>query len=129
MLDQGEGIPEPIEQEPPEEYSAELGNQGTIVIWGKIDSRTTDKDLEKTKHDLGRIYRKFLTKKKIDDGKLVDNKPISLTLNGVPISPYDPMYVTYCPKINDKELAKLISTNEYPIKSGKIKGKIFVKYI
>lgn len=124
MLDQGEGIPEPIEQEPPEEYSAELDNQGTIVIWDKIDSSITEKDLDDIQHEIGRIYRKFLTKKKIDDGKIVDNKPISLTINGVSISPYDPMYVTYCPRIKDKELAKLIASNEYPIKSGKIKGKM-----
>ena len=95
MLDQGEGILEPIEQEPPEEYSAELGNQGTIVIWDKIDSATTEKDLEDIKHDIGRIYRKFLTDTKVEDGKVVKNQPISLTINELDVPPYDPLYVTF----------------------------------
>jgi len=123
LLDQGEGIPEPFEKDPPEQYRNELSEQGTIVIWEKIDTVTNEKDLDDIKHNVGRIYRKFLTEKTIENGKLVDNNPITLTINTEPVAPYDPLYVTFSPKSDDKELAKFTS-EEYPLKFGNIKSKM-----
>ena len=46
----------------------------------------------------------------------VDNTPISITLNGENIAPYDPLYVTFNPKADDKELAVINSSNEFSFK-------------
>jgi len=128
LLQQGEGIPEPIEKPPPDNYMKNLNAQGTIVIWEKIDATTTEKDLEEIKHDIGRIYRKFLTDKKLEDGKIIDNAPISLTLNGESVTPYDPMYLTFNPKVDDTELASIGDSNEYDLKFGDIKSKMRITF-
>jgi len=128
LLNQGEGISEPVEQTPPGDYVNKIDNEGTIVIWEKIDTDTTEKDLEIIKHNIGRIYRKFLTDKKLEDGKIVNNDPILLTVNGEPITPYDPMFLTFNPKADDKELATLGESKEYDLKYGNIKSKMRITF-
>jgi len=128
LLEKGVGISDPIEKPPPDYYVKKLDNEGTIVIWEKIDVETTEKDLENIKHNIGRIYRKFLTAKKLEDGKIIDNDPILLTLNGENISPYDPMYLTFNPKADDQKLATLGQSNEYDLKSGNLKAKMRITF-
>jgi len=128
LLEQGEGIPEPIEKIPPDNYVKKLNDQGTIVIWDKIDVATTEKDLEAVKHHIGRIYRKFLTDKKLEDGKIIDNVPILLTLNGESIKPYDPMYLTFNPKVDDTELATIGESKEVDLKFGDVKTKMRITF-
>jgi len=128
LLKQGEGISEPIEKTPPDNYVKKLNDEGTIVIWDKIDVVTTEKDLEDIKHNIGRIYRKFLTDTKLEDGKIVDNVPILISLNGEPITPYDPMFLTFNPKVDDTELAELAESKEYDLKYRDIKAKMRITF-
>ena len=74
LLNEGIGILDPVEKQPPAEYTKNLDDQGTIVIWEKVDGGETEKDMEEATNKIGRVYRKFISKKKIEDGKLVDNK-------------------------------------------------------
>lgn len=60
----------PIKQKKlPKEYEHLVGDQGTLVIWSKIDRIDTDFDSEELGHKLGRIYRKFIGKEIIRDKK------------------------------------------------------------
>lgn len=130
LLQDGEGILEPISQDPPPEYSQELDNHGTIVIWDKIDKDFSDKaeTLEELHHDLGRIYRKFLTVKKLHRGELIDNKNIiTISVDGKNIAPYDPLYLTYNPKSDDTEEVEFAS-KEYTVGTGKSKSKMWITF-
>ena len=127
LLKNQEGIPKPVEKIPPEEIHV-FNDQGTVVIWDKLDTTTTEKELEEIKHNIGRIYRKFLTEKKLQDGKLVDNEPISILLNGEKIAPYDPMYLTFNPKADEKDLATIGASEEYDLKEGDVKGKMRITF-
>ena len=130
LLNEGTGILDPVEKQPPDEYTKNLDDQGTIVIWEKVDGGETQKDMEEATNKIGRIYRKFISKKKIEDGKLVDNKTeISITLNGEKIPPYDPLYVTFSPKADDTELAILFSSETYDFKPAKGSMRITISHL
>ena len=130
LLSQRIGIPEPKENQPPAEYTENLDNQGTIVIWDNVDSGETEKDMENATHQIGRIYRKFISMKKIEEGKIIDNvTPISITLNGEKIAPYDPLYVTFSPKAGDTKLAKIISSESFHFKPAKGKMRITISHL
>ena len=66
LLNQGIGIPEPEVKSPPAEYTENLDNQGTVVIWDNVDVDESEKDMENAAHLIGRIYRKFISLKKIE---------------------------------------------------------------
>ncbi len=110
LLEQGHGIPKPIKKEPPIEFLENIKNSGTVVIWDNIDSDASEKDLNEAIENIGRIYRKFISHKIIKDGEIVDIDPIEIKVNGVPIEPYDPLYVTHSPDSKDKELAEIASS-------------------
>jgi hypothetical protein len=130
LLNKGIGIPEPKENQPPIEYTENLDNQGTIVIWDNIDSGESEKEMENAAHNIGRIYRKFISMKKIKEGKLADNTtPVSITLNGEKIAPYDPLYVTYSPKSDDTELSKIISSATFGFKPQKGEMRITISHL
>lgn len=130
LLNKGIGIPEPEEKQPPSEYTENLDNQGTIVIWDKIDNGDTEKDVEEITNKIGRIYRKFISEKKIEDGKIVvNNKPLSITLNGEKIPPYDPLYVTFSPKADDKDLATLKSSEVFDFKPAAGSMRITISHL
>lgn len=127
LLGKGEGIPEPIKNNPPKEYNNKLADCGTIVIWSKIDSDFREDALEYIRDEIGRIYRKFLTETKLEDGKIVKNKPIQMFLNSNPIAPYDPLYLTYNPKKDDKDKPKFTS-GEYNLILGDKKTKMRITF-
>lgn len=127
LLENGEGISEPIKKDPPEKYSNELGDHGTIVIWEKIDSDFNEKGLDDLKNSIGRIYRKFLTSTKLEEGEIIKNSPIKITLNSESISPYDPLYLTFNPKADDKEIPTFTSA-EYDLKYGDLKSKMRITF-
>ena len=130
LLNQGIGIPEPEVKSPPAEYTENLDNQGTVVIWDNVDVDESEKDMENAAHLIGRIYRKFISLKKIEKGVIVDNTiPVSITLNGEKIAPYDPLYVTFSPKADDTELAKIISSENYDFKPAKGKMHITISHL
>jgi len=127
LLENGEGIMEPVKKDPPAKYGNELANQGTIVIWGKIDSDFNEKSLDHVKNSIGRTYRKFLTSTKLEDGKIIKNNPIKISLNSEPISPYDPLYLTFNPKADDKD-EPTFTSDEYDLKDGDLKSKMRITY-
>jgi len=115
-VSQGEEIPNPVEKDPPGNYTSIIQKNGTIVIWSGFDiaepfdddwvaysSKGSSKgDLGILFYDLGRIYRKkigeeiVITKnKKTVVGKNEDLHVI--TLNGKPVVPLDPLYMTKIP--------------------------------
>lgn len=125
-LDQGEGIPEPEDKDPPEEYAKYAKDHGTIVVWDKVDlSDFNDSDVEKLKTDVGRIYRKFLTEKKLMNGKLEDNKPIKIIIQDDEVEPYDPLYITYNPRTIDKE-KPTIRFKSIDLKKGNLKSEMII---
>jgi hypothetical protein len=129
LLKKGEGIPIPVEKNPPDNYIEKLDEQGTIVIWDKIDSSTTEKDLESIKHNIGRIYRKFISIKKLEGGRVDDNeKIIRLRMNGENVAPYDPLYLTYNPKSDESDLAELGESKIVPINSDGIKSEMRITF-
>jgi hypothetical protein len=130
LLNQGIGIPEPKENQPPAEYTENLDNQGTIVIWDNIDSGESQKDMENAVHEIGRIYRKFISMKKIEEGEIIDNTaPVSITLNGEKIAPYDPLYVTYSPKADDTELSEIKNSETFNFKPAKGGMRITISHL
>jgi len=124
-----EGISDPIEKDPPTEYSDEIDKQGTIVIWDNIDTHQNEKDIPDTVHTIGRIYRKHISQNKLEDGEIVTNEPISITLNGEEIVPYDPLYLTHSPRIEDKKLATLESSEIYYFKPLDGKMRITISHL
>jgi hypothetical protein len=130
LLNQGEeGISDPIEKEPPAEYSDEIDKQGTIIIWDNIDTNQNEKDIPHTVHTIGRIYRKYIAENKLEEGKIVKNNPISITLNGEEIPPYDPLYLTYSPRSEDKKLATLESSEIFDFKPLKGEMRITISHL
>jgi len=130
LLNQGIGIPEPEEKQPPAEYTENLDNQGTVVIWDNVDVDESEKDMEEIIKKIGRIYRKFISKKIIEEGEIADNNtPISIVLNGEKIVPYDPLYVTFSPKADDTELAKLSSSETFSFRPAKGKMRITISHL
>ena len=49
-------------------------------------------------------------------------------MNGEKIAPYDPLFLTYNPKADDSELAKLGESKEYPLNHDGIKSKMRITF-
>jgi len=125
-LEKGNGIPNPVENNPPKEFLDKCEKQGTVVIWKKVDrSQFTKNDIDQLMGEIGRIYRKFLTEKKIEEGELAKNKPIKIFVQNRLVEPYDPLYLTYNPRKEDKEKIKK-SHIRVPLKDGSLRGSMHI---
>lgn len=142
-LRRGEKIPKPKEKEPPNEYVK--FDHGTIIVWDEVYSNlipnviyhnNDEKEQDNLSDELGRIYRKFLTKTKIvpDEGctKIVKNNnvitiQIETDSKTIPIIPYDPLFYTYNRNIDDKEKPILKSQSYKLTKDGK-EGYMYVTF-
>lgn len=136
------GIPKPVEKDPPKKLSENL-DHGTIVIWSTVDvieEALLEENLfppnpirqnqlhndEILSTEVGRIYRKFLTPERWENGKLVKNKePVTITISKQTVEPYDPIYATYNPKKDDKEKPVLQHT-VHPIRFGRTSAKMHI---
>lgn len=127
LLEVGEGIAEPEIRNPPAEYAKYTEEHGTIVLWDKVDrSDFNENEIEDLKSNIGRIYRKFLTKKKLEDEKIIENKnPIKIIIQDENVEPYDPLFITYNPKKDDKEIPKWESKT-VPLKKGNLKSQMVI---
>ena len=89
-------LTEVIEKELPDEFKDLVGDMGTLVIWKNIDRIEPDFKVVDLVHRLGRIYRKFIGKKIIEKGKIVDNKNIiNITVDDGSthiVNAFDPLY-------------------------------------
>jgi hypothetical protein len=110
---------EPIRQENvPKEFADLVGDVGTLVIWKKIDRIDTDFDIENHKHWLGRVYRKFIGEKIIQNGKVVKNaSPVNITIDidgqNDKLVAFDPLYVIPNPQRQNDETAALEDDQTY----------------
>jgi len=135
------GIPKPVEKDPDKELMENL-DCGTIVIWSDVDvieealleqnlfppnPITSIKQLhndEILSSELGRIYRKFITPERWENGKLETNKnPITITIQRQKVEPYDPIYATYNPKTDDTDMPVLKHAS-HPIRFGRASAKM-----
>jgi hypothetical protein len=85
-------IPKPQEVDLPKQYDNLVnGDCGTIVVWTKCDRLTgTSEEIHEW---IARTYRKFIGKKIVKGGKVVDNdNPVTITLNGEKIKPFDSLF-------------------------------------
>jgi len=142
LIKKGKYLPKPIQKDPPSELNHGM-DHGTIIIWNNIDKITLalkedqvfeipakkptelhDEDCLTT--EVGRIYRKYITKTKLKEGKIVKNeKQAIIKIQDKKVEPYDPLYATYNPKQDDKEEPK-IRYKAYPIRLGSYSGKMHV---
>lgn len=96
----------------PKEFQDLVGDHGTLVIWKNIDRIDADFNIEEIKHWLGRVYRKFIGKKIIKNGKPIDNpnvRKISID-DGKKVEQlvaFDPLYVIPNEQRPQDETAKL----------------------
>ncbi len=91
-------VPEPMEAPIPAPYEDLVDPQhGTLVVWKCCDRLDHDKRLEtlerSLKPALGRIFRHFLA------------ADFEITINGVPVGPFDPLYLMPHARIGGDELA------------------------
>ena len=96
----------PIKKEIPKEFHDVIKNQGTVVIWNNLDIAqpiNQNDEFELLRYEVGRTFRKFIGEEILDtdkDGKIkaIDNKnKKQITINGLPILPWDPLYYTKIP--------------------------------
>ncbi|MDA8004516.1 MAG: ATP-binding protein [Alphaproteobacteria bacterium] len=145
ILKKGEKIPKPIERSPPQEYSK--FEHGTIIIWDNLyldlkENIFFDKEKNHNKDDLliddlGRIYRKFLTKEKIvPDGisgtKLIKNDniitiSIEFDTESMCVVPYDPLFYTYNRRSADTEKPTIKSLS-YKLSNNIQEGYMYVTF-
>jgi len=116
----GEEIPDPIEQNPSEEYVSDIGDGGTIVIWSGFDiaepfdndwdsyniKGSKKGDLGYLYYELGRIYRKKIGETIVGtkNGKteVIKNNAVRvISLNGNKLIPWDPLYFAKTPGLED----------------------------
>ena len=109
-----------IEQKPlPDKYKDLVGDIGTLVIWSDIDRISSDFNTPDLDHWLSRTFRKYIGKKIIKKGKIVDNpKKVTLSIDvtgedKVPdghteLIAFDPLYVIPNEKRPEDQTAKLI---------------------
>ena len=133
-LDIDELAPEQREIEPskpkaiPKEFSSLVGETGTLVIWSKCDRITIEGKRAKSidvkmitnnlMHFLGRTYRKF-----IDGG-------ISVSVNGVEVSAYDPLFLMTTARFPHDPKAEKIVDESFDWQIGddpKKTSKVYVK--
>ena len=112
------GITE-IEQKPlPEEYADLVGDYGTLVIWGEIDRIDEPVKEDDLRHSFGRIYRKSIGERTIQNDMIVPNADKrSISINGRVVHAFDPMYVTQNQTYPDDEIATIDSevSFEWPV--------------
>ena len=122
-VSQGELIPEPIKQNPPEKYISIIKNKGTIIIWSLFDSADafsndwdvinaggqSKGDLGYLSYDLGRIYRKIIGEEIVTADSKIKGKNLGpsitikndnirvITLNGRKVTPWDPLFMLKIP--------------------------------
>ena len=131
----------PVEQKDiPLEYKDLVGDYGTLVIWSKIERIDPEFELDKLKHRLGRIYRKFIGEEIIKDGKPTKNNNLRKIFiddcsNNELVTAHDPLYATKNPKFPDDDRATLQPEHvfEHAVhdvdspSSGERKGKIIIR--
>lgn len=137
---QNPGIEPIIEKKLPEEFKDLVGDQGTLAIWRNIDRIESDFNIEYLKHWLGRTYRKFIGKKIIVNGKVVDNPNVRKIImddgkNTDEITAFDPLYVIPNPKrptdktatyLEEQSFEFAVSEVDAPL-SGQKLGKITIR--
>lgn len=120
----------------PKEYEDLVGDYGTLVIWSKMDRIDHEFKINELNHQIGRVYRKFISDEIIKDKKVQKNEnPIKISINGEIVTPHDPLYVTKNPKFPDDERAKLeddvtFDWNVHSVdapSSGEKRGKITIR--
>lgn len=86
----------PIEQKAlPEPYANLVGDFGTLVIWSLLDRADTPVNENELRHNMGRIYRKFIGEETVHDGKVIGNTDRrNLYLNNQMVHSLDPLFVT-----------------------------------
>ena len=139
-LIKGGKIPKPIPKDPPKEYIKY--EQGTIVIWSDTYSKFNENDIigeagENLIFELGRIYRKFMTKEKVvgteKGSKIIKNKKIiKIKIDTglgtiLDVIPYDPLFQTYNQKLDDVEKPKMVS-QRVPLRNLEYTGSMVVTY-
>ncbi len=135
-LFKGEQIPQPIIKDPSKEYLH--FDHGTIIIWSETYSTFSENDIdndetgENLAFELGRIYRKFITDKKIEKAELVDNQnkikiKIESNKNTIEVNPYDPTFITCNPKHGDKE-PRMVGQSNIKIKTPDNQGIMHIVY-
>ena len=94
----------------PEDYKDLVGDVGTLVIWSKIDRIETKIKEDELKHNLGRIYRKFLGPQIIKNQKVITNdNQCNLYVNNEFVHAHDPLFVTKSTKFPDDETTEIDS--------------------
>ena len=80
QIKEGKLIPEPVQKNPPDNYTSIIENQGTIIVWSQFDiAESFDNDWDAYRqgggrkgdlgylnYELGRIYRKFIAEEIAD---------------------------------------------------------------
>ena len=80
QIKEGKLIPDPVQKNPPDNYTSIIENQGTIIIWSHFDlAESFDNDWDAYRqgggrkgdlgylnYELGRIYRKFIAEEIAD---------------------------------------------------------------
>ena len=103
-----------IQKNLPEEYKDLVGDFGTLVIWSMIDRIDAPIKEDEIRHNLGRIYRKFLGDEIISDEKIVkNNNQRRIYLNNQTIHAHDPLFVTKSSQFPDDETAKIDSEKSF----------------
>jgi len=138
---QGKFVPKPIQKDPPAKFNKNL-TQGTIVIWDDVDKfEFTEEnvfppppskdnwdphDVDILSTEVGRIYRKFLTSTKLENGEIVENDhPVIIKIHNEVVEPYDPLYITYNPKSGDTD-KPIVKFKSYTIRHGSHSAKMHV---
>ncbi len=138
-MEKSKKIPKPVAKDPPMEYLQH--DHGTIVIWENINKDIRKSEIISKKNDdprlideLGRIYRKFISTRKIigsDNGtKVVTNdNPVKIKIKSesdiIEVEPYDPLFITHNRKMDDTEKPTMHSI-KYPIISKNRSGYMYV---
>jgi len=100
-------ISEPTPSPIPKEYSENIPNNGTIIIWKNWDRE--DANIKEMIEWIGRTYRKFIGKEIIEGENAIDNKNrVQIFLDGNEISSLDPLYATVTDY--NSERAQIVTT-------------------
>jgi hypothetical protein len=142
LIKQGNLLPKPVQIDPPSNLIQNI-DHGTIVIWKNIDkiqislkednvfevSATDSTQLHKTyclTTEIGRIYRKYISKSFVKEGKIIENdKPVIITVQEKNVDPYDPLYATFNPKLDDVNEPQL-KYKSHSIRFGTDSGKMHI---
>jgi hypothetical protein len=90
-IQEGLGIPYPVEARPPIAKPDIPERSGTIIIWSKYDTPHDSlhtKLIPNAKREFGRMFRKFIW------GQVPEYQKLQITINGELVRAVDPLYVT-----------------------------------